>query len=187
MGSLSYTVAMSLDGYIADADGDFDWAAPSQELFRWHIDRLASASTEIIGRNTFLLMKYWEQEQDDESWGPDERQFAELWQGFHQTVVSSTLTAADVTSPNTDLVPELSLADLRRIVDEATGEVEIFGPTTAAEAIKAGMVRDFRFLIYPKIVGGGLRAMPPGADLDLEFAGQRAFDSGIVLMHYRAT
>lgn len=186
MGTLSYTTAMSLDGYVADADGDFQWSAPNEEVFQVHIDRMRDVSTEVLGRKTYQLMTYWEVEPDDGEWSEAEREFARRWQALDRVVVSSTLTRADLGREQTRLVADLDLAELAQLVRDARGEVEIFGPTTAAAAIRAGMVQDFRFFIVPKIVGGGLRALPDGPDLDLTLVEHRVFDDGTVYVHYQA-
>lgn len=183
MGTLSYTATISLDGYAADASGDFQWSAPSDEVFRFHVERMAAVSTEVLGRNTYQLMTYWNSEPEDGSWGEDEREFARRWQGIGHVVVSSTLGPEDLDSPRDRLVPRLDLSALERIVADAPGEVEIFGPTTAAAAIRAGMVSDFRFFVVPKIVGGGLSALPGDAALEVDLVEHRAFGDTVYL-HY---
>lgn len=184
MGTLSYTATMSLDGYINDADGDFQWSAPGDEVFQFHVDRMNAVSTEVLGRNSYVLMKYWEAEPEGESWGAAEREFARRWQEIDHVVVSSRLTRDDLTG-RARLVTELGLAELEQIVVDASGEVEIFGPTMASGAIRGGMVKDFRFFVVPKIVGGGLSALPRGARLDLRLVEHRIFDNGTSYLHYR--
>lgn len=182
MGTLSYTVTISVDGYAADANGEFDWSAPTDEVFQAHIDRMFDVSAEVLGRKTYQLMTYWER--DDESWGEAEWKFARRWRDIDHIVASSTLAPSDLVSKRARLVPQLSLAELEQIVRNAPKEVEIFGPTTAAPAIRAGMVNDFRFFVVPKIVGGGLRAIPSDVRLDLRLAEQRTFGNGAVYLHY---
>ncbi|WP_156689377.1 dihydrofolate reductase family protein [Mycobacterium sp. Marseille-P9652] len=184
MGILTFTATVSLDGYVADADGDFQWSAPGTEVFDVHVDRMAEVSTEVLGRRTYALMDYWETYPDDENSSPAEREFARRWQGIDKVVVSSTLTADELGSKRARLVPRLSLDELRRIVDEAAGVVEIFGPTVAAAPIRAGLVEDFRFFVVSKVVGGGLRALPDGVRLDLRLVEHRVFDEGTALLRY---
>ncbi|PWH05059.1 deaminase [Brachybacterium endophyticum] len=186
MGTLSYTVTMSLDGYAADADGDFQWSAPGDEVFALHVQRLSEVTTEVLGRRTFALMEYWRSEPEGESWSDAEREFARRWQGLDHYVASATLTADDVDPGRACLVSDLTLEELDDIVEAAAGEVEIFGPTTAAEAVGSGRVRDFRFFIVPKVVGGGLRALPEGVALDLRPVEHRVFDDGTSFLHLRA-
>lgn len=184
MGTLSYTATVSLDGFVADAEGDFQWSAPDDEVFRFHVERMRPVSHEILGRNTYELMRYWYSDPDENEWGPDEREFARLWRELNHVVVSSTLTADDLESPRDRVLPRLDPGELQRIVDEAPGQVEIFGPTTAADAIRAGMVSDFTFFVVPKVVGGGLAALPQWARQDLELVDHRRFGDTIY-MHYR--
>ena len=183
MGTLSFTATVSLDGYAADASGDFQWSAPGDEVFRFHVERMGAVSTEVLGRNTYQLMTYWNAEPEGGSWGEDEREFARRWQGIEHVVVSSTLEPEDLDSQRDRLVPRLELSELEQIVRDAPGEVEIFGPTTAAAAIRAGMVRDFRFFVVPKVVGGGLRALPADAALNLDLVEHRTFGDTAYL-HY---
>lgn len=185
MGTLSYTASVSLDGYVADATGDFQWSGPGDDVFQFHIDRMEAVSAEVLGRNTYLLMKYWDAEPENESWSAAEQEFARRWQQVERIVVSSTLTAADLSPGKIRLVPHLGLAELAQIVEDSPGELEIFGPTTASDAIRAGMVTDFRFFVVAKMVGGGLRALPEGVRLDATLVEQRAFGD-VVYVHYRA-
>jgi len=185
MGTLSFTATVSVDGYAADADGDFQWSAPNEEVFDFHVERMGAVSTEVLGRRTYQLMRYWEAEPEGEDWGEAEREFARRWLALDLVVASSTFGESDLGEGSVTLVSHLDLEELQRIVDDAAGEVEIFGPTTAAEAIRAGLVRDFRFFIVPKTVGGGLRALPDGCRLALDLVEEWTFENGVVLLHYR--
>ncbi|MGW0037410.1 dihydrofolate reductase family protein [Gordonia sp. NPDC003376] len=183
MGTLCYGGSISLDGYLADADGDFGWYVPSEDVFASHVDRMAEVSTEVLGRNTYALMRYWETE-PDEGWTGPEKEFARRWRDIDKVVASSTLTHADLGSDHDRLVADLGLDELREIVGAATGLVEIFGPTVAAAAIRAGLVTDFRFYVVPVLVGGGLRALPDGIRLDLRLVEHRTFDDGVAYLRY---
>ena len=186
MGTLSYTATVSLDGYVADADGASRGPrrTPRSSGSTWTAWR--PSPTRCWAATTYALMEYWQNPPEGEESGPDEQEFARRWQAIPRTLVSSTMTAAHLASDTDRLVPRLDPGTLRRIVDEVDGEVEIFGPTTAAEAIRAGMVSDFLFFVVPHVVGGGLRALPPDARLDLELAEQRVFGGGTVFLHYRS-
>lgn len=185
MGSLTYTATVSVDGYAADASGDFNWSAPGEDVFRFHVERMDAVVHEVLGRRTYQLMEYWQAPPEGEEWGADEHEFARRWQAIPRTLVSSTLTVDDLVSERDRLVPRLELDTLRRIVDEAPGQVEIFGPTTAEAAIRAGLVTDFGLFVVPRVVGGGLRALPHEVALDLELVDHRVFDSGTTYSHYR--
>lgn len=184
MGTLRYTAITSLDGYVADAHGRFDWSEPDSPVFDAHIERLGDVSTEVLGRKTYELMRYWENEPADERWSDAEHEFARRWQELDKVVVSTTLTAAQVPGERFRVVGKLGLDGLRRLVEEAPGVVEIFGPTTAAPAIRAGLVTEFALFMVPKLVGGGLRALPEGVDLDLHLDDHHIFDNGVALLQY---
>ncbi|BBY62745.1 dihydrofolate reductase family protein [Mycolicibacterium helvum] len=184
MGTLNYTATISLDGYAADASGDFQWSAPHGDVFATHVDRMATVSTEVLGRKTFALMQYWETDPDDEIWTAAEQEFARRWRDIDKIVVSATLTRDEIGSEGVRLLPGLSLDELRRIVDDAAGVVEIFGPTVAAPAIRAGVVDEFQFFVVPKMVGGGLRALPDDVHLDLRLTEHRIFDNGTAQLRY---
>lgn len=186
MGRLRYTTAMSLDGYVVDGDGDFQWAAPSAEMFDLHVARTARVSTEVLGRRTYALMEYWESPPEGEEWTEAEHEFARRWREIEKVVVSSTLTPEQVTSPRARLVRDMPLDALADLVAAAEGDVEIFGPTTAADAIRAGMVDDFEFFVFPVVVGGGVRALPDDARLDLRLVEQRVFAPGTVHLLYES-
>lgn len=182
MGTLSYSTTISIDGYVNDADGDFQWSAPNDPVFDTHVERMAAVSTEVLGRKTYELMRYWETDHHDFS--PAEEEFARRWRKIQKVVVSSTLTPDHVAAGRDRLVPRLDLDELRKIVADATGTVEIFGPTTAAPAIRAGMIDEFNFFVLPKVVGGGLRALPDDVRLDLGLAEHTVFDDGVVYLRY---
>jgi dihydrofolate reductase len=186
VGTLSYSTTVSIDGYVADADGDFQWSAPGDAVFDVHVERMAAVSTEVLGSKTYDLMRYWETDPDGDGFSPDEQEFARRWRKIGKVVVSSTLTPDDVVPGRDRLVPRLSLDELREIVDSAAGTVEIFGPTVAAQAIRAGMVDEFNLFVVPKIVGGGLRALPDDVRLDLRLAEHRIFDDGVAYLRYVA-
>ena len=183
MGILSYAAVMSLDGYIADSDGDFQWATPSPEIFDAHLQRMSEVSTEIMGRKTYELMHFWDTYPDSDEATPAEKVFGRLWQHIDKIVASSTLSPTDMVADD-ELVPDLDVERVQRIGQEAEGVVEIFGPTTAADAIRAGLIERFEFFIVPIIIGGGLRAMPEGVQLDMQLIEQHTFDNGTVYLRY---
>lgn len=184
MGVLTYATTVSLDGYVADASGDIDWGVPSPDVFDAHVERMARVSTEVLGRRTYELMTYWESEPADAEWSEAEREFARRWQGIDQVVVSSTLRPDDVEVERARLVRDLSLEELQQIVAEASGAVEIFGPTTAGPALRAGLVEELELFFAPVVLGGGLRAIPDGVRLDLRLVEQRAFEGGVTYARY---
>lgn len=184
MGILNYSATISLDGYIADAAGGIQWATPSEDVFAMYLERISQVSTEILGRRTYELMEYWETLADQEANTAAEQEFAHHWQGINKVVVSSTLTTRRLASERARLIPELSLSDVRKIVAASTGNVEIFGPTTASEAIRAGLIDRFDFFVFPIALGRGRKALPHGAYRKLKLTQQKAFDNGTVFLRY---
>lgn len=185
MGLLNYTATMSLDGYIADEHGDFSWAVPTEEIFAVHLARMEEISVEILGRKTYQLMRSWDTEPAEAPWTPQERDFAQRWPTIDKVVVSTTLRQDKTVAARDRLVRHLSLADIRRIVNTtAGGIIEISGPTTAAEAIRAGIVNRFEFFLVPIILGRGLAALPSGMHRDLRLLQHQVFDNGTVYLRY---
>ncbi len=183
MGTLHYVATVSVDGYAADADGDFQWSAPSDEVFDFHVERMATVAVEVLGRRAYELMTYWETYADPDG-TPAEHEFARRWRGIEKVAVSSTLTDSELIGDRVRLVPRLPLEELRDLVADAADEVSIFGPTTAADAIRAGLVDVVELFVVPKLVGGGLRALPEGARLDLRLDDRRVFGNGLVYLRY---
>ncbi|MBB4137376.1 dihydrofolate reductase family protein [Gordonia humi] len=181
MGTLSYVATMSLDGCITDADGDFGWTAPSPEMFDVHVERMREVSTEVLGRKTYDLIRYWTHLPADQP--AAHREFARLWRGLDKVVASSTMAADDLADPVDRLVADLTVADVREIVAEATGVVEIFGPTTAAAAMRADLVDRYRFFVVPVILGGR-PAIPADVHVDLELVHHEVFADGVVHVEY---
>ena len=183
MAKLIYAAIMSLDGYVADADGSFDWSAPDAEVHAAVNAVSAPVGTELLGRRTYDVLAVW----DDPAWLEDDepamREFAADWQATDKVVFSRTLTSLD--APRTTLVGEFDADDVRRRLAEADRDVAIGGPTLAAEAIRAGLVDDYHLFVSPVLVGGGLRALPDGVRLDLELVGERRFTNGVVHLHHR--
>lgn len=183
MGTLNYTATVSLDGYVADANGDFDWSGPTEEVFDFHVARIQDVTTEILGRNTYTLMQYWQTY--DEPDGTDaEHEFARRWRDITKVVASSTMTSEQLGASSDRLVSRLTLDDIRDVTASADGDVAIFGPTTAAPAIRAGLIDVFEFFTVPMIVGGGLRALPDDVRLALKLTDQRTFNNGLVYTRY---
>lgn len=180
MGRLIYGMITSLDGYVADEEGKFDWSVPDQEVHTFINGMEERIGTAIYGRKLYEVMKVW---QTYESSEPAEVAYAALWKGQEKVVVSTTLAAVE--TPRTTLVRSLDVATIARMKAEASRDLSIGGPTLAAEAIRAGLVDELYSLQSPVVVGGGLRALPDGAKLDLELVEERRFGNGVVFTRYR--
>ena len=180
MGRLLVTAICSVDGYVADTHGSFEFAFPSAEVHQAVNDLERGVGTQLLGRRTYEIMTYWETvptEGDD-----PEADFARLWTGADKVVFSTTLT--EVATPRTRLVPAFDAAEVRALVEASPHDVEIGGPTLAAEAWRAGLVEEVRLFLVPAVVGGGLPALPDGVRTNLTLLDQRTFENGTLLLQY---
>lgn len=181
MGSLIYTTNCSVDGYINDADGDFQWSAPSPEVFAFIVQTLSRVQLELYGRRTYELMTVWETDPSLAAAGEREQEFTDWWKQAQKVVYSTTLPG--VSTGNTRLERSFDAAEVRRLVEQTPGDVSIFGPTLAAHAFDAGLVDEVLLHIRPVTVGGGMRVLPP-ARLSLDLLEQRRFEDGTVYLRY---
>lgn len=184
MGTLSYFANMSADGYTVDARGKFDWMVPTDEVLAFVNEIESDVAVYVHGRRMYETMVYWETHEPDGN--PHTTRYAQIWQGVDKVVASSSLPEDAVTSARTRLVRDLQLGELRRIANCAPGVVSVGGPTVAAAPIRAGLVDEFRFFVYPEVVGGGLPALPPDARLSLRLVDSRTFADGCVYLRYAA-
>lgn len=180
MARLRYLAICSLDGYTADADGDFGFAAPDAELHQLVNDLSREVGTHLSGRRDHEVMRFWETAPGDVP-GP-EGEFARIWRATDKVVFSTTLE--EVTTARTRLVDHFDPAAVEAIVAESTLDVAIGGPTLAAEAFRAGLVDEVHLFLHPVVVGGGLRALPDDVRLDLELLSAETVGD-VVHLHHR--
>jgi dihydrofolate reductase len=184
MAALTYTSIASLDGYVADADGDFSWAEPDEEVHRFVNEQEESVGTYLYGRRLYEIMAVWQ----DDDWLADEPQllhdYARVWRAAEKVVYSTTLQS--VSTPRTRLERTFDPAAVRQLVDGADREVGIGGPTLAAAALHAGLVDEVSVFVVPVVVGGGTPWLPAGVRLGLDLVEERRFTGGVVLLRYRA-
>ena len=183
MANLIYSAITSLDGYVADADGNFDWAAPDEEVHAFVNDLERPIGTYLYGRRMYEVMKYWEAAHAVAGQSPAAIDYAEIWQAADKVVYSTTLVTASTAKTRTarDFDPE----KVRAMKASARRDLSVGGPGLAARAIEAGLVDELLRFITPIVVGGGTRWLPDGARIELELADQRRFDSGVVFLRYR--
>lgn len=183
MGKLIYVAITSLDGYVADEDGNFDWAAPDEEVHAFVNDLERSLGTYLYGRRIYEVMSAWEHEENLPDQSPVTMDFARLWQAADKVVYSRTLEAPSTarTRIERDFDPEA----IRRIKDQAGSDLSVGGPELAAEAIRAGLVDEIHLLVNPIVVGGGKAALPDSVRVPLELLEERRFGNGVVFLHYR--
>jgi dihydrofolate reductase len=180
---LVYAAIASLDGYVADVDGNFDWAAPDEEVHAFVNDLERPIGTYLYGRRMYEVMAVWEtMPVDDEP--AVMRDYAELWRAAEKIVYSRTLDS--VSTPKTRLERAFDPEAVRDLKERSASDVGVGGPGLAAEALAAGLVDEISLFLTPVIVGGGTRALPEGLRIDLELLEERRFASGVVYTRYRA-
>jgi dihydrofolate reductase len=180
---LIYSAITSLDGYVADENGNFDWAAPDEEVHRFVNDLERGVGTYLYGRRMYEVMAAWETADALPEQTPATRDFAEIWQAADKVVYSRTLEAA--ASARTRIERDFDPETVRRL-KESPRDLTVGGPHLAAQALEAGLVDELQLFITPVVVGGGNRALPDGVRLELELLEERRFGSGVVYLHYRS-
>ena len=183
MGSLIYSAIASLDGYVADERGEFEWAAPDEEVHAFVNDLERPVGTHLYGRRMYEVMVAWESDDAFPDPNPVTRDFAGIWRAADKVVYSTTL--ATVASARTRLERSFDADEVGRSVAGAERDVSIGGPGLAAHALTAGIVDELHLIVAPVIVGGGTPWLPHGLRLDLDLLDERRFASGFVDLHYR--
>jgi dihydrofolate reductase len=184
MAKLIYSTLMSLDGYVADERGNFDWAVPSDEVHAFVNDLQRSIGTHLYGRRLYEVMSAWEIMHTLPDQPAVVLDFAAIWQAADKIVYSRTLDA--VSTARTRIERTLDPEAVRRMKSTADHDLLIGGPELAAHAFAAGLIDDLHLFLAPIIVGGGTRALPDRVRLDLELADDRRFANGMVYVHHRA-
>jgi dihydrofolate reductase len=183
MATLIYSMLASLDGYVEDASGKFDWAAPDAEVHQFVNDLERRVGTHLYGRRMYDTMRFWEDPPDLAAEPLPFRDYATIWQSAEKIVYSRTLEAVSTT--RTRIEPEFDAESLRQLKADAAGDLSIGGPELAAQAIAAGLVDEYQLFFVPVVVGGGKRALPEGVRVDLELLEERRFANGTVFLRYR--
>lgn len=182
MGRLIYTAITSLDGYIEDERGHFDWAAPDEEVHAFVNNLERPVGTYLYGRRMYDTMVYWETQGDGPDDHPVSREFAGIWRTADKVVYSRTLPS--VTSQRTTLERDFDPPAVARLKEASDRDLGIGGPALAAVALAAGLVDELQLLVVPVLVGGGKPALPPGVRRDLALLAERRFRSGVIHLHY---
>jgi dihydrofolate reductase len=182
MAKLIYSAITSLDGYVADEDGNFDWAAPDEEVHAFVNDLERRVGTYLYGRRMYEVMVFWETMPlaDQPRVVQD---FAEIWQAADKIVYSTTL--ATVSSARTRIERDFDPEAVRQMKASAGRDISVGGPDLAAQAIKAGLVDECHLFLTPIVVGGGKRSLPDDVRVTLELLDERRFGNGVVHLHYR--
>jgi dihydrofolate reductase len=183
MARLIYSAIASLDGYIEDEQGSFDWAAPDEDLMAAVNDLERPIGTYLYGRRMYETMVFWETHGTGADQAPGVRDYAQLWRLADKVVYSRTLTG--VNSARTRVEHEFDPGAVRRLKQASRSDLTVGGADLAGQALVAGLVDECHLFLHPILVGGGKRALPDGARTRLELLGEGRFDSGVVHLHYR--
>jgi dihydrofolate reductase len=183
MARLIYSVIASLDGYVADEDGNFEWAEPDAEVHTFFNDLERPIGTYLYGRGMYETMIYWETARGADQ-PPFVRGFAEMWRAASKVVYSRTLDA--VSSDKTRIERDFDAEAVRRIKAEAGRDLTVGGPGLAGHALKAGLVDECHLFVVPIVIGGGKPALPRNLRLKLELLDDRRFAGGTVFLRYRS-
>jgi dihydrofolate reductase len=179
---LIYSAIASLDGYVEDQTGAFDWAAPDEEVHLFVNDLERPIGTYLYGRRMYETMVYWETAHDLADPSPAFQDFTDIWQAADKVVFSKTLAA--VSSGRTRLESDFDPETIRRLKASAERDLSVGGPDLAGQAIAAGLVDELQLLCVPVIVGGGKRWLPRDVRADLKLLDSRRFDGGVVFQRY---
>jgi dihydrofolate reductase len=183
MAKLIYLMIASLDGYVADEDGNFDWAVPDEEVHAFINDLDRQVGTYLYGRRMYETMVGWETDPTLAEQSPLMRDFAQIWQASDKIVYSKTLEA--VSTARTRIERDFNPEAIRQMKALARQDLIVGGPDLAAQAFKAGLVDECHLFVAPVVVGGGKRSLPDNVRLRLELLDERRFESGMVYLYYR--
>ena len=182
MAKLIYSAITSLDGYLADEDGNFDWGEPDEELHNFINDLMRPVGTLLYGRRLYEVMLAWESLRLADQ-PPYMRDFAEILQGAEKIVYSRMLET--VSSPRTRIERNFDPEAIRQMKAQAERDMTVGGPNLAAHAFKAGLIDECHLFLAPVVVGGGKPSLPSHVRLKLELLDERRFGSGMVYLRYR--
>jgi dihydrofolate reductase len=183
MSKLIYIANVSLDGFIEDAHGSFEWTEPNEEGFVFITDLIRPVGTFLYGRRLYETMAVWETDASLAAQSELRADFAETWQAADKVVYSTTLPA--VSTARTRLERSFDTNSVRAMKRSATGDLTVGGANLAAQAFKDGLVDEIHLFIGPVLVGGGKPALPRDARVELELVDERRFTNGIVYVRYR--
>ena len=183
MAKLIYVANVSLDGYIEDAHGSFEWTEPSDEVFTFITDVVRPVGTYLYGRRLYEAMAVWETQPALAAESELMADFANVWQAADKIVYSTTLHV--LSTAHTQLERRFDPDSVRDMKASAASDLTVGGATLAAHAFNAGLVDECQLFIYPVLVGEGKRAFPTDAHIQLELLDERRFGNGVVNLRYR--
>jgi dihydrofolate reductase len=184
MAKLIYSAIGSLDGYVEDASGTFEWAAPDEEVHAFFNELERPIGTYLYGRRMYETMVFWESVDPEGDWPAVPREFAAIWQAAEKVVYSRSLET--VSSGRTRIERDLDTGAIERMKQSSGSDISIGGAELGGQAIAAGLVDELQLLFVPVLVGGGKRALPNDVRVRLELLDERRFQGGAVFLRYRA-
>ncbi|MEU1710273.1 dihydrofolate reductase family protein [Streptomyces sp. NPDC005706] len=184
MRSVTYSMSVSLDGYIVGPDGEFGWTAPDEEVFGFWIDEIRQVGVHLLGRRLYETMLYWESADQDPTLDACELEWTALWKPLPKVVFSTTLQAVQ---GHARLASGTLAQEIERLrAEPGEGDIAIGGAALAAEAAASDLIDEYRAMVYPVLVGGGTPFFPRHERrVDLELAETRTFRSNVVHLRYR--
>ncbi len=183
MARLIYSAITSLDGYVEDTDGTFNWAAPDEEVHAFINDLERPVGTYLYGRRMYETMLYWETAHTVSDQRDCSQDFAEIWQAADKIVYSKTLDAA--TSARTRIERAFDPDEVRQIKSTAEADITVGGADLAGQALRVGLVDELQLFLVPFVVGGGKHSLPRDVRLDLDLQDERRFANGVIHLRYR--
>ncbi len=181
MGKLIYSLTTSIDGYVSDKDGNFEWAKPSEEVHAFVNNIVRNVGTFLLGRKMYETLAVWDTIRDTDSNAMN--QFAEIWRAAKKIVYSSSLLEAETSDTTIERV--FNPGVIQKLISESDKDFGIGGPHLAAEAIKAGIVDEYHQFIVPIILGGGNYWLPKDVETKLKLMNLQKFDNGSVHLHFK--
>lgn len=182
MNKMIYSMGVSLDGFIADRDGNIDWTPPDEELFLFHTERVRGLGAHLCGRRLYETMLYWETAEQRPDIDPAELEFARLWKALPKIVFSHTLDHVEGT--NTRLATAGLQEEVDRLKSESRGDIEVGGAGLAGSAAQLGLIDEYRLFVHPVVLGGGTPYFPPlDKRIALELVETRSFGPVLYLRY----
>ncbi len=182
MARLIYSAIGSLDGYVADEHGKFDWAEPDEEVHAFVNDLARPVGTFLLGRRMYDVLAYWDDPPALDEQPRVIQEFTEIWQSADKVVYSRTLEAAR--TARTRIERDFDAEAVRRLKAESDRDLAVGGPDLAAQAIRAGLVDEYQLFLTPVLVGAGTRSLPREVRIDLDLVDERRFRNGTVFLRY---
>ena len=188
MGKLIYLITTSLDGYVADKNGDFEWAMPSEEVHAFVNDIVRNVGTSLLGRNMYEIMKVWDTIPTEGTGGPMDgpseaiNDYSKIWRAAKKIVYSTSLS--NVTIANATIERSFDPSTIQKLVAESDKDFDIGGPHLAAEAIRADIVDEYHQIIVPQLIGSGNYWLPKDVESKLKLVDLRKFENGFVHLQY---